>query len=85
MLSSWDVFWVRIPDTSEESSFSDSIFLSKETRPDVDLLSRDFTSFSCFSAFNLSLEASFFLCLNFSTNFSCEANEMIQSQTRLSC
>ena len=78
MLSSWEVFWVKILETSEESYFSDSIFLSKKTNPDEDLLSIDLDSLSCFSAFSLSFETSCFLCCNFRTNFSYEANELNQ-------
>ena len=78
ILSNWDVFWLRTPETSVTSSFSDSIFRSIEFKPDEDLLSRDLTCWSCLSAFFLRLVAACFFCLSVIINFSSDANNWVK-------
>ena len=78
ILSNWDVFWLRIPETSVASSFSDSIFRSIECKPDEDLLSTDLTCCSCLSDFFLRVVACCFFCLSLITNFSRDANNWIK-------
>ena len=78
ILSNWEVFWLRMPETSPTSSRSNSIFFSIECKPEVERLSIERTSLSCFSALFLSFVASCFFCRNWITSFSNDANKLIK-------
>ena len=70
ILSSWEVFWFKMPEISDASSRSDSIFLSTELKPEDERLSNERVSFNCFSVFFLILVAWFFFWRSWITKFS---------------
>ena len=85
ILSTWAFFLVRFSETSETSSFSDSIFLIIFCKPVAERFSADWSCLSSSSAFNFSLVASFFFWRNSITIFSNDANEFLKIKSGLSC
>ena len=74
ILSTWAFFLARLSETSETSSFSDSIFLSTLCNPVEERFSIDWSRRSSFSAFCFACIAAFFFWRNWITVCSNDSN-----------
>ena len=78
ILSTWAFFLVRFSETSETSSFSDSICLIIFCKPVAERFSMDWSCLSWVSAVCFSFVASFFFLRNSITVFSKDVNNVLK-------